>query len=178
MQEVEYENIIDTVVNNLKKIHSFINTDQIFGMSDIESILGCARSTAISKNHVSFFWNLTNRQYLRKHRGNLIEMRDWMIPAPKVETTEDFCRTMLYWHESLSEWSKEEKIRTCYIYVCYCYVNGIEVSNAVLRERFGISEANKAMASRIIKDTLEAGKIKLADPNAVVKMRRYIPHWA
>lgn len=105
-------------------------------------------------------------------------MRDWKIPAPKVETTEDFCRTMLYWHESLSKWSKEEKIRTCYIYVCYCYVNGIEVSNAVLRERFGISEANKAMASRIIKDTLEAGKIKLADPNAVVKMRRYIPHWA
>jgi len=34
------------------------------------------------------------------------------------------------------------------------------------------------MPSRIIKDTLEAGKIKLADPNAVVKMRRYIPHWA
>ena len=37
-----------TVVNNLKKIHSFINTDQIFGMSDIESLLGCARSTAIA----------------------------------------------------------------------------------------------------------------------------------
>ena len=37
-----------TVVNHLKKIHSFINTDQIFGMSDIESLLGCARSTAIA----------------------------------------------------------------------------------------------------------------------------------
>lgn len=154
MQEVEYENIIDTVVNNLKKIHSFINTDQIFGMSDIESILGCARSTAISKNHVSFFWNLTNRQYLRKHRGNLIEMRDWMIPAPKVETTEDFCRTMLYWHESLSEWSKEEKIRTC-------YVNGIDASNAALRERFGVEEKNKAVVSRIIKDTVGKGYIRL-----------------
>ncbi|MBE5861473.1 MAG: hypothetical protein E7295_01320 [Lachnospiraceae bacterium] len=123
-------------------------------MSDIESILGCARSTAISKNHVSFFWNLTNRQYLRKHRGNLIEMRDWMIPAPKVETTEDFCRTMLYWHESLSEWSKEEKIRTC-------YVNGIDASNATLRERFGVEERNKAVISRIIKDTVEKGYIRL-----------------
>lgn len=105
-------------------------------------------------------------------------MRDWKIPAPKVETTEDFCRTMLYWHPSLSQWSKEEKIRTCYIYVCYCYVNGIEVSNAVLRDRFDISDANKAMASRIIKDTVMAGKIKLADPNSAVKMRRYIPYWA
>lgn len=105
-------------------------------------------------------------------------MRDWKIPAPKVETSEDFCRTMLYWHRSLSEWTKEEKIRTCYIYVCYCYVNSIEVSNSVLRERFGISEANKAMASRIIKDAVLAGKIKLADPNSAVKMRRYVPYWA
>ena len=127
--------------------------------------------------------NFLRMVHICESRGSGVDrmeegMRDWKIPAPKVETTEDFCRTMLYWHESLSKWSKEEKIRTCYIYVCYCYVNGIEVSNAVLRERFGISEANKAMASRIIKDTLEAGKIKLADPNAVVKMRRYIPHWA
>ena len=105
-------------------------------------------------------------------------MREWKIPAPKVETTDDFCRTTLFWHRSLSEWSKEEKVRTCYIYTCYCYVNGVEVSNAVLRERFGISDANKAMASRIIKDTLSAGKIKLADPQAAVKMRRYIPYWA
>lgn len=105
-------------------------------------------------------------------------MREWKIPAPKVETTDDFCRTTLCWHRSLSEWSKEEKVRTCYIYTCYCYVNGVEVSNSVLRERFGISDANKAMASRIIKDTLGAGKIKLADPQAAVKMRRYIPYWA
>ena len=105
-------------------------------------------------------------------------MRDWKIPAPKVETAEDFCRTKLYWHSSLSQWSKEEKVRTCYIYVCYCHVNSIEVSNTVLRDRFGISEANKAMVSRIIKDTLNAGKIKLADPNSAVKMRRYVPYWA
>lgn len=105
-------------------------------------------------------------------------MCDWKIPAPKVETTEDFCRTKLFWHSSLNQWSKEEKIRTCYIYVCYCYVNGIEVSNSVLRERFGISETNKAIASRIIKDTMNSGKIKLADPSATVKMRKYVPYWA
>ena len=86
--------------------------------------------------------------------------------------------TMFFWHESLRKWSKEDKTRTCYLYVCYCYVNGIEVCNAILRDRFGITEANKAMASRIIKDTVETGKIKLKDPNAAVKMRRYVPYWA
>jgi len=57
-------------------------------------------------------------------------------------------------------------------------VNGIEVSNSILRERFGISDANKAMASRIIKDAVTAGKIKLADPFAAVKLRKYVPYWA
>ncbi len=100
------------------------------------------------------------------------------IPAPKVETSDDFCRTKLYWYDSLNKWSKEEKIRTCYIATCYCYVNEIEVSNAVLRQRFGIDEKNKAIASRIIGDAVKAGMIKLSDPDAVVKMRRYVPYWA
>ncbi|MCR5099003.1 MAG: putative DNA binding domain-containing protein [Lachnospiraceae bacterium] len=57
-------------------------------------------------------------------------MKDWKIPAPKVETGDDFCRTMFFWHDSLSSWSKDEKVRTCYLYICYCYVNGIDATNA------------------------------------------------
>ncbi len=39
-------------------------------------------------------------------------------------------------------------------------------------------EKNKAIVSRIIKDTREAGYIKLSDENASPKMRRYVPYWA
>ena len=105
-------------------------------------------------------------------------MRDWKIPAPKVETTEDFCRTMLYWHSSLSQWSKEEKIRTCYIYICYCYVNGIDATNAVLRDRFGVQEKNKATVSRIIKDTVDRGYIRLYDRSTAPRYYKYVPYWA
>lgn len=105
-------------------------------------------------------------------------MRDLTIPAPKVETSENYARTKLYWHERLSDWSKEEKIRTCYLYTWYCYVSEIEVSNAVLRVRFGIEEKNKASMSRIIKETMAAGYIKLSDKNAAPKLRKYIPYWA
>ena len=100
------------------------------------------------------------------------------IPAPKVETGDDFTRTKLYWYPELSAWAKEDKIRTCYLSICYNYVNDISVSNAVLRNRFGVEDKNKAIVSRIIKDTLEAGLIKLSDKNAAPKMRRYIPYWA
>ena len=105
-------------------------------------------------------------------------MRDLTIPAPKVETGEDFTRTKLYWYGKLNDWTKEDRIQTCYLFTCYCYVNEIEVANAVLRERFGVEEKNKAVVSRIIKDTIEAGLIKLSDEKAAPKMRRYIPYWA
>lgn len=105
-------------------------------------------------------------------------MCDLTIPAPKVETGDDFTRTKLYWYDNLNDWKKEDKIRTCYLYTCYCYVNEIEVANAVLRERFGVEEKNKAIISRIIKDTVGAGFIKLSDENAAPKLRRYIPYWA
>lgn len=82
------------------------------------------------------------------------------------------------WYASLNEWSKAEKIRTCYIATCYNYVNEVSVSNAILRERFGVEEKNKAIISRIIRDTLTEGLIKLEDENASPKMRRYIPYWA
>ncbi|MBR3508591.1 MAG: hypothetical protein IKO03_07500 [Lachnospiraceae bacterium] len=85
---------------------------------------------------------------------------------------------MLYWHESLSKWSKEEKIRTCYIYMCYCYVNGIDASNAALRERFGVEERNKAVVSRIIKDTVEKGYIQLYDDTTSPRYYKYVPYWA
>ena len=48
----------------------------------------------------------------------------------------------------------------------------------MLRERFGVDEKNKAIVSRIIKDTMEVGYIKLSDESAAPKMRRYVPYWA
>ncbi|MCD8131559.1 MAG: putative DNA binding domain-containing protein [Lachnospiraceae bacterium] len=105
-------------------------------------------------------------------------MSDLKIPAPKVETGDDFTRTKLYWYPSLKDWKKEDRIRTCYLATCYYYVNEMDVSNSVLRGRFGIDEKNKAMMSRIIKETLDAELIKIADPAAAVKLRKYIPYWA
>lgn len=105
-------------------------------------------------------------------------MGELKIPAPKVETGDDFCRTKLYWYKSLNDWSKEEKIRTCYLATCYFYVNDEEVSNTTLRRRYGVEEKNKAIVSRIIRQTMDAGLIKLSDSDASPKMRKYVPYWA
>ena len=73
---------------------------------------------------------------------------------------------------------KEDRIRTCYLYTCCCYINEIEVSNSILRDRFGVEEKNKSIVSRIIKETLNSKFIKRSDESASPKMQRYIPYWA
>lgn len=52
------------------------------------------------------------------------------------------------------------------------------MANSVLRDRFGVDAKNMAIVSRIIKSTVEAGFIKLADEKASLKNRRYVPYWA
>ncbi|GEM52594.1 hypothetical protein EB1_23840 [Empedobacter brevis NBRC 14943 = ATCC 43319] len=53
------------------------------------------------------------------------------------------------------------------------------MTNQSLRDRFKIEDQNAAIASRIIKDALEDGVIKLEDPeNKSRKYTKYIPYWA
>lgn len=54
-----------------------------------------------------------------------------------------------------------------------------KMTNQSLRERFRLPERKAEAVSRVIRDTLEAGIIKLADPNQTsLRYRRYTPHWA
>ena len=46
-----------------------------------------------------------------------------------------------------------------------------------LRERFGIEERNSAIASRIIRDALEDGRVKPYDPAQGKKYAKYLPFW-
>ncbi|MBK7314367.1 hypothetical protein [Candidatus Aalborgicola defluviihabitans] len=41
-----------------------------------------------------------------------------------------------------------------------------------------IDTKNSATASRLIKEALSAGVVRLSDPNAAPKMRRYVPRCA
>jgi hypothetical protein len=52
------------------------------------------------------------------------------------------------------------------------------MTNSSLRERFGIDTKNSATASRLIKEALGAGMVRLHDLDAAPKLRRYVPSWA
>jgi ATP-dependent DNA helicase RecG len=53
------------------------------------------------------------------------------------------------------------------------------MGNQSLRERFKITEQRAETVSRIIRDTIEAGLVKIDNPKTVSRRyARYVPYWA
>lgn len=100
------------------------------------------------------------------------------LPAPLFEVPDGSTRVTLFAHRPLSGMDKIEKRRACYLHACLRWVQGKQLTNASLRERFGIEKRNSAVASRLIADAVEAGRIVPMDPNAAPKEMRYVPWWA
>jgi ATP-dependent DNA helicase RecG len=102
----------------------------------------------------------------------------YQLPPPLFEVPPGFTRIVLFAHRPLTEMDKDERIRACYLHACLKYVQREAVTNTSVRERFGIEEHNRSVASRLLREAIEAGVIALRDPDASPKQRQYVPWWA
>lgn len=109
----------------------------------------------------------------------IFEVEYWQLPAPDFRVTETHTQVILYAHKDLNDMNKGDKMRACYQHCCLLFVSNQRMSNQTLRERFKIKEENYSIASRIMREALEAGLIKLENPdNKSKKYTTYIPFWA
>ena len=103
----------------------------------------------------------------------------YQLPPINVLVVEHKTRVTIYSYKALNDLDKKEKIRACYQHACLKYVSNDKMTNQSLRDRFKIEDQNAAIASRIIKDALEEGVVKLEDPESKSrKYAKYIPYWA
>ena len=102
----------------------------------------------------------------------------YQLPAPLFEVSGDNTVAVLFAHRPLTRMDKADRVRACYLHACLRYVNRDYMTNTTLRERFGIEPGNKSMASRYIREAIEAGEIKLYDEESSMKLRKYVPKWA
>jgi len=102
----------------------------------------------------------------------------YQLPAPLFETTEEHTRVVMFAHRELRDMDRDDRVRACYQHACLKYVQRDFMTNASLRARFGIEEKNSATASRIIKESLDAGLIKPYAADLSRKFMKYIPIWA
>lgn len=100
------------------------------------------------------------------------------LPAPDFRAGFKRFSVLLFAPRSFEEMDRNDRVRACYQHCCLCYVLNRKMTNQSLRERFKLPEAKAESASRVIRDTLEAGTIRLADAaQTSLRYRSYIPFW-
>jgi predicted HTH transcriptional regulator len=108
----------------------------------------------------------------------IFQVEFYQLPAPDFLVTANHTRIILYAARPLAKMSQGDRIRACYQHACLCYVSGREMTNSTLRKRFGIDPKNRAIASRIIYETIESELIKpLKQGSKSRKYAKYVPYW-
>lgn len=103
----------------------------------------------------------------------------YQLPAPDFRVSERRTTVVLFAHKRFQNMNPGDRIRACYQHCCLRYVMNERMSNQSLRERFKLPEERSGTVSRIIRETTEAGLVKLDNPEiASRRYARYVPFWA
>lgn len=103
----------------------------------------------------------------------------FQLPAPDFRASDRRTSVVLFAHKEFDSMDRDDRIRACYQHCVLKYVINEKMTNQSLRDRFRLAEEKSAIVSQIIASTVEAGKIKMSDPNqASLRYRSYIPFWA
>ena len=124
---------------------------------------------------------LMRRMNICEERGSGIKkviaaIEEYQSPAPDFRITSQHTIAVLFAPRTFADMDTQERIRACYQHACLWYVSGKRITNSSLRLRLGIEKKNYPMASRILKDTIEAGFIRQA--SGTKKDATYVPFWA
>lgn len=128
--------------------------------------------------------SLMRRLNLCEERGSGIDkifnqIEVFQLPPLKIESFDEHLRVSIYSPRTVSKMTKAERVRACYQHASLKHVIGDPMTNQSLRDRLGIPETNYPLASTIIKDTINEGRIKLLDPDSKSKKHmKYVPYWA
>lgn len=100
------------------------------------------------------------------------------LPAPEFLSSGDSMNVVLYGPEDYSKMSKMDRVRACYHHCVIRWAKRDYMSNASLRQRFGLPKSKYVAVSHIIKDCIDAGQIAPAKANQAKRNAKYIPAWA
>jgi ATP-dependent DNA helicase RecG len=101
------------------------------------------------------------------------------LPPLKFQETENSFKVIMYSPKTYAEMSVQERIEACYQHSVIQYFGNDGMTNASLRQRFGMHDKQASQISRLIRDAIDAGRIRSKDPdNESRKFTIYWPYWA
>ena len=101
----------------------------------------------------------------------------YQLPPVRIQVQENRTTATAFSYRKFADLDKTERVRACYQHACLKYVSNEKMNNQSLRGRLGIEDKNYPMASRIIKDTLDAKLIKEENTEGSNR-HNYLPYWA
>jgi ATP-dependent DNA helicase RecG len=103
----------------------------------------------------------------------------FQLPAPDFRVGERRTSVLLFGHKDFDDMDRNDRIRATYQHCCLRYVMNGRMTNHSLRDRFKLPEDKTATVSQVIAATVDAGKVKVADPaQTSTRYRSYVPFWA
>jgi len=127
---------------------------------------------------------LMRRMNICEERGSgidktLFQLELHQLPAPDFRVTDLHTVAVLFAAMPLQRMEKPDRIRACYLHACLKRVSNDVMTNESLRKRLDMPEKDYPKASRIIRETIEAGLLKPFDPDSKSrKHAKYLPFWA
>jgi predicted HTH transcriptional regulator len=106
------------------------------------------------------------------------EIEKASLPPPLIEAVEGSTVVTVFMPRRFADMTPDERIRACFQHACLGYEQGEPMSNGSLRERFGLSQKQYPQVSNVIRDALEAGRIRPLNEDQGNRNARYVPFYA
>lgn len=102
----------------------------------------------------------------------------FQLPAPDFRADLRRTRVIVFGLRAFEQMDRADRVRAAYQHCCLRFITGGKMTNQSLRERFKLSEEKAETASRIIRDSVDAGLVKPENPDSGSKRyARYLPFW-
>lgn len=157
----------------------FTNPGKLLPSKNIDRLI---RTTPESRNEI--LASAFRRYNICEERGSglekaVIAIEFFGLPPLRFEELENSFKVTIFAPKPYAKMSIDERIEACYQHSIIEYYGNGGFNNTSLRKRFGMHDKQAAQISILIKDAIEAGKVKPKDEeNVSKKFSMYIPYWA
>ena len=127
--------------------------------------------------------NLFKKMHLVEARGSgidkvIITLEMEQLPAPDISAKENNTVVTLFERKKLVEMNDRERVNAIYYHTSRLFMENQYMTNQSVRERFGLTNKQSALATKVILQAVKRGVVKVYDENAGNKFMQYIPYWA
>lgn len=157
----------------------FTNPGRLLPSKKIDRLI---RTTPESRNEI--LAAAFRRYNICEERGSgfekaVINIELYGLPPLIIEELENSFRVTMFAPKPYAEMTNNERIEAAYQHAVITYFADGGFNNTSLRERFGMHDKQASQISLLIKEAIDAGRIKPKEEgNVSKKFSKYIPYWA